>query len=114
MTIQDALEKVRDSRLEALPLSNERGVAGIVKLATLDKAAADGDSNKKLSDLIEGEEFPHLHADQSLTVALERMGAAGVDALPVVSRADVHKLEGIVALQDVMRLYGFAAQNTPD
>jgi CIC family chloride channel protein len=114
MTIQDALEKVRDSRLEALPLSNERGVAGIVKLATLDKAAADGDSNKKLSDLIEGEEFPHLHADQSLTVALERMGAAGVDALPVVSRADVHKLEGIVALQDVMRLYGFAAQNTLD
>ena len=114
MTIQDALEKVRDSRLEALPLSNERGVAGIVKLATMDKAAADGDSNKKLSDLIEGEEFPHLHADQSLTVALERMGAAGVDALPVVSRADVHKLEGIVALQDVMKLYGFAAQNTLD
>src|SRR5882762_6067815 len=78
MTIEDALEKARDSRLEALPLSNERGVAGIVKLATLEKAAADGDSNKKLSDLIEGEEFPHLHADQSLTVALERMGAAGV------------------------------------
>src|SRR6266853_3824507 len=114
MTIQDALEKVRDSTLEALPLNNERGVAGIVKLAMLEKAAADGDSNKKLTDLIEGEQFPHLHADQSLTVALERMGAAGVDALPVVSRADVHKLEGIVALQDVMKLYGFAAQNTPD
>src|SRR5882762_4687780 len=114
MTIQDALEKARDSRLEALPLNNERGIAGIVKLATLEKAAADGDSNKKLIDLIEGEEFPHLHADQSLTVALERMGAAGVDALPVVSRADVHKLEGIVALQDVMKLYGFAAQNALD
>src|SRR6267154_3907643 len=114
MTVQEALEKARDSRLEALPLNDERGVAGIVKLATLDKAAADGDSNKKLSDLIEGEEFPHLHADQSLTVALERMGAAGVDALPVVSRADVHKLEGIVALQDVMKLYGLVVPNTPD
>jgi hypothetical protein len=42
------------------------------------------------------------------------MGAAGVDALPVVSRADVHKLEGIVALQDVLRLYGLASQNTDD
>jgi CIC family chloride channel protein len=73
MTIQDALEKARDSRLEALPVNNDRGVAGIVKLATLEKASADGDSNKKLTDLIEGEEFPHLHADQSLTVALERM-----------------------------------------
>jgi CBS domain-containing protein len=61
-------------------------------------------------DLIEDQEFPHLHSDQSLTVALERMGAAGLDALPVVSRADVHKLEGIVALQDVLKFYGFASQ----
>ena len=80
-----------------------------MKLAKLEKAAAVGDSEVKLSDWIEGEEFPHLHADQSLTVALERVGAAALDALPVVSRADVHKLEGIVALQDVMKLYGFAA-----
>src|SRR5712675_3314106 len=114
MTIQDALEKVRDSTLQALPVSNERGVAGIIKLAALEKAVGDGDSQKKLIDLIEGEEFPHLHADQSLTVALERMGAAGLAALPVVSRVDVHKLEGIVELQDVMKLYGFAAQNALD
>jgi chloride channel protein, CIC family len=112
MTVQEALEKARASALQALPVSNERGVAGIVKLAALEKAAADGDSHKKLLDLIEGEEFPHLHADQSIAVALERMGAEGLNALPVVSRADVHKLEGIVALQDVMKLYGFAAQNT--
>jgi chloride channel protein, CIC family len=112
MTVQEALEKARASALQALPVSNERGVAGIVKLAALEKAAADGDSHKKLLDLLEGEEFPHLHADQSIAVALERMGAEGLNALPVVSRADVHKLEGIVALQDVMKLYGFAAQNT--
>jgi hypothetical protein len=48
------------------------------------------------------------------TVALERLGAAGVDALPVVSRADVHKLEGVVALLDVLKVYGFASQNTDD
>jgi len=42
------------------------------------------------------------------------MGAEGLDALPVVSRADVHKLEGIVALQDVMKVYGFAAPNTSE
>ncbi len=33
-----------------------------------------------------------------------------MDALPVVSRADVHKLEGIVALRDVLKFYGFALQ----
>ena len=114
MTVQEAIEKARGSALQALPVSNERGIAGIVKLPALEKAAADGDSKAKLIDLIEGEECPHLHADQSLTVALERMGAAGLDALPVVSRADVHKLEGIVALTDVMKLYGLAGQNKSD
>jgi CIC family chloride channel protein len=112
MSVQEALEKARATALQALPVSNERGIAGLVKLTTLKKAAAAGDLYKKLIDLIDGEEFPHLHADQSITVALERMGAAGLDALPVVSRADVHKLEGIVALQDVLKLYGFAAQKT--
>jgi CBS domain-containing protein len=64
--------------------------------------------------LIGVREFPHLYSDHSLSVALERLGAAGVDALPVVSRADVHKLEGVVALQDVLKFYGFASQNTDD
>jgi CIC family chloride channel protein len=113
MTMQEACEKARASALQALPVSNEKGVAGIVTLAALEKAAAEGVSNATLTDLISGQEFPHLHPDQSLTVALERMGAAGLDALPVVSRADVHKLEGIVALQDVLRFYGFVSQIEP-
>jgi CIC family chloride channel protein len=110
MTTQEALEKMRANALRAWPVSNERGVAGIVSIAMLEKAAAEGLSSSKLTDLIGGQEFPHLHSDHSLTVALERMGAAGLDALPVVSRADVNKLEGIVALQDVLKLYGFASQ----
>jgi chloride channel protein, CIC family len=110
MTMQEAFEKVRASALHALPVSNEKGVAGIVTLAALEKAAADGLSSATVRDLIAGQEFHHLHPDQSLAIALERMGTAGLDALPVVSRADVHKLEGIVALQDVLRVYGFASQ----
>jgi len=110
MTTQEAFEKMRANGLRAWPVTDERGVVGIVSMAVLEKAAADGLSNSKLIDLIEGPEFPHLHSDQSLTIALERMGAAGLDALPVVSREDVRRLEGIIALQDVLKFYGFAAQ----
>jgi len=113
MTIQEACGKARASTLAALPVSNEKGVAGIVTLAALEKAAANEVSTATVRDLIVSQEFPHLHADQTLTVALERMGAAGLDALPVVSRANVHKLEGIVALQDVLKFYGFASQIEP-
>jgi hypothetical protein len=34
------------------------------------------------------------------------MGSAQVNAIPVVSRADVHKLEGMVNLKDVLAIYG--------
>ncbi len=114
MTTQEALENVRASPVRAWPVVDQRGVIGIVTMAALKKAAADGLASTKLMDLIERCQFPHLHSDHSLAVALERMGAAGVDALPVVSRADVYKLEGIVALRDVLKLYGFAWQNTDD
>jgi CBS domain-containing protein len=50
--------------------------------------------------------------DQSLHFALERMGAAKLDALPVVSRADVHKLEGIITLRDVLNSYGVGLQGS--
>jgi CBS domain-containing protein len=67
---------------------------------------ADGEEAKQLSDLIEPLDFPHVHADHPLYVALERMGAAKLDVLPVVSRANVHHLMGVVTLQDVLNSYG--------
>jgi CIC family chloride channel protein len=51
-------------------------------------------------------DFPHVHSDQKLDLALERMGTNQIEILPVVSRADVHKLEGVVTLRDVLDSYG--------
>jgi CBS domain-containing protein len=44
--------------------------------------------------------------DHALHLALERMSAYHLDLLPVVHRADIHKLEGIVTLSDVLDSYG--------
>ena len=55
---------------------------------------------------------PHIHPDQGLEVALERMGANQLEILPVVSRANVHKLEGIVTLRDVLDSYGIGPFQT--
>jgi len=55
---------------------------------------------------VDGIDFPHIHSDQGLDLALERMGANQIEVLPVVSRADIHKLEGIVTLRDVLHSYG--------
>ena len=63
-------------------------------------------TDKKLGELVDGLVFPHIHSDQGLDLALERMGANQLDILPVVNRANVHQLEGVVTLKDVLEAYG--------
>ena len=48
----------------------------------------------------------HVHPDDSLSIALEKMGAAGVRALPVVSRANLRQILGVVTLPDILKAYG--------
>jgi len=67
-------------------------------------------SNEALSTILTPAEAPHVHADHSLNMALDRMGTSQLDVLPVVNRANVHQLEGIVTLQDILTLYGVTQQ----
>ena len=107
MTVSDALEQVQNSAIHAWPISDQPGVVAVVSRNALEKVASDGGGTGKLEQFATAPEFPHLHADHSLSVALDRLGSSRLDALPVVSRADLHKLEGIVTLQDVLNMYGF-------
>jgi CIC family chloride channel protein len=106
MTVQEALERSKSSGFSVWPVADERGVIGIVRLTDLKRSGNDGFGGEPLGELVGEGEFPHVHSDHSLHMALDRMGASQVDLLPVVSRANVHQLEGIVTLQDVLALYG--------
>jgi chloride channel protein, CIC family len=63
-------------------------------------------SDSRLQDLLDPLDFPHVHPDHALHLALERMSASQLDQLPVVNRADVHKLEGVISLRDILDSYG--------
>jgi CIC family chloride channel protein len=106
MTVEDALEKIRSSESTAWPVSGDLGLIGVLSFGKLQQAATAGSETKQLKELLDGADFPHLHVDHPLGLALERMGACQVNALPVVNRANIHKLEGIVTLKDVLALYG--------
>jgi CIC family chloride channel protein len=112
-TVGEALERGGRSSLSAWPLADERGVWGVVSLVQLDNASVEGHREKKIGDLVDSRRFPHVHADHSLDLALERMGATGFDLLPVVSRANVHDLEGVVSLLDVLRAFGVRERHRP-
>ena len=61
-----------------------------------------------------GETFPHVHADHGLDIALHRMGTSGLKELPVVSRNDVIRAEGIITLDDILRVYGLYEESERD
>ena len=105
ITVQEALQRVRASKFRTWLITNQRGVVGLINLSALERAARE-DYTKKLNVMVDPLIFPHVHADQGLDLALDRMGSNHVEILPVVSRADVHKLEGIVTLRDVLDSYG--------
>jgi CIC family chloride channel protein len=107
ITVQEALQRVRTGRFRTWLITDQRGVVGLISLSTLERTAAE-DGTKKLSAIVDAQIFPHVHSDQGLDLALDRMGSNHVEILPVVSRADVHKLEGIVTLRDVLDSYGIS------
>jgi CIC family chloride channel protein len=105
MTVRETLEQVQSSDVHSWLVMDERGVVGVVNRFKLDQELSEG-GEKHLSELVDPVVFPHVHTDQGLDLALERMGANQVEILPVVNRANVHKLEGIVTLRDVLKAYG--------
>lgn len=79
---------------------------GMLTREMLELAFVDGRREQPLKDLVETLQVPHLHTDHALHLALERMSKYHLDLLPVVHRADIHKLEGVVTLPDVLNAYG--------
>jgi CIC family chloride channel protein len=105
LTVKEAIEKISTSKFRAWPVVDKRGVVGVISMLTLEKELA-LNPTKLLGEFVNPLVFPHVHSDQSLDLALNRMGTAQLELLPVVNRANIHKLEGVITLNDVLDSYG--------
>ena len=97
----------------AWPVVGPSGLRGMLRLEELDRAIAEGKGESTLSELVpvpdperlSAEEFPHLHADQPLDMAMRRLAESGLKALPVVSRTNLRDLKGTISMQDILAAY---------
>jgi len=105
ITVGEALQRANSSKFQTWLVLDSNGVLGVINRATLEREFTQG-ANHELRKIVGILNFPHVHSDQGLDLALERMGANQIDVLPVVDRANVHRLEGIVTLRDVLEFYG--------
>jgi CIC family chloride channel protein len=108
----DSLEAARaamaGAHVKSMPVTEEGSLWTVLQL---DRIAENSDLSKPVRDLLTpNEKFAYVHIDESLTLALERMGSARVDMLPVVSRANPRQMLGIVTLPKVLSAYGIAGE----
>jgi CIC family chloride channel protein len=109
LTVAEAVEQTRGSKFHSWLVVSESGVVGVINRLTLEQEVAQN-PGKQVGDIVDRLMFPHVHSDQGINVALERMGANHLDILPVVNRANIHQLEGTVTLRDVLNSYGINSE----
>jgi CIC family chloride channel protein len=96
-------------------VGKDNHLAGVVSAARLQDVAV-SDPTRPISELMtlgpaesthnEVEDLPHVHPDHPIELALERMGMANLSVLPVLDRANVHLVRGIVHGDEILRSYG--------
>jgi len=108
LLISDAILRMKELHVNIWPVSHGGTLDGMIHLNELE-AGGITKSQDVASVLRHDKAYSYVFRDQSLSLALEEMGKAGIDALPVVSRADVRALQGVLTVTDILRAYGLAA-----
>ena len=95
------------------PVGQANRLYGMVTLRQLQEVG--NPASTLLNQVVSPESrFQFVYPDHPISLALERIGASGADALPVVSRANRRRVEGIITLADILGAYGVKQQETPE
>jgi CIC family chloride channel protein len=109
--LQAALEFLNSRKCNAWPvgenpLSGIRNVLGLITRREIENAEPPA---KMVRDLLKSSAFPYVHSDHPVSYALQRMRDGNVDVLPVVSRASIYQILGVITLTQILQNYGLTA-----
>ena len=112
LRISDAAAMV-NREAGAWPVVDQAGLRGMLSVEQMDRAIRDGRGEQTVGDLVaaphpdrlDAHEFPHLHADHSLDIAMRRLAGTGLKVLPVVSRTNIRELKGAISMPDILAAY---------
>jgi CIC family chloride channel protein len=113
----DAAKRFLDERqCNSWPVGDRSFVVGVVIRREMEAAEAksktfhdliDESNSMTLRDVMDtASAYPYVHPDHPVSYALERMRESGVDVLPVVSRAGIHEIGGVIGLKEILEAYG--------
>jgi chloride channel protein, CIC family len=107
LDVAGAKQRFEKEKVHSWPVGDHNYLQGVVSNHEIETAQP---PPAVMGDLIKANgNYPYVHSDHPLSYALERMGATGVDVVPVVSRANIHQMYGVVTLSDILATYGVPA-----
>ena len=102
-TVGSALQLAEKSSADDLLVKLAPNGWGMVAKKDLRRMLAEGMGELDLNSVVSGVRIPYLHPDQALETALRYVDRWAV--VPVVNRADLWRLEGVITERDVLERY---------
>lgn len=106
--LERAVRELDGSSEENLLVRLDPGGWNTITAGELRTLMSQGKGQLSLGSVLPLRQIPHLHPDHSLDLALRYVGRWPI--LPVVSRANLGKLEGAISKEDVLRKYQDAGE----
>src|SRR5260370_24173562 len=82
-----AKQRFKQENSNSWPVADGNQLLGVISSQQIE--AATPPPSTVLDLVMSADEYPYVHLDHPLSYALDRMGAKGVDGVPVVSRANI-------------------------
>jgi CBS domain-containing protein len=110
--IETAKARFDQEKVNSWPVGDGNHVQAVISRHQIESAQP---APATVRDLLKANgNYPFVYSDHPLSHALERMGSNGVDVVPVVSRANIHQMYGIVTLSDILATYGVSGKRASD
>jgi CBS domain-containing protein len=104
MSVEDAWRWALEHDADVYLVGTRDHLVGSVARQRLEEWHTTGHASDRIGSLIEPT-FVHAHPDHSIDVVLDRLSESG-GALPIVSRTEARRVEGIVTLNSILAAAG--------
>jgi CIC family chloride channel protein len=100
--VTDAWQRLAENGEAGYLIGKGNRLVGSISREHLERAVQSGEGPSFVSSIAD-QAFVHVHPDHPIDVVLERFAESG-GVLPVVTRADVHHIEGVVTIASILKI----------
>jgi CIC family chloride channel protein len=108
-----AIERATAAQATTLIVGRRDHVNGLVPVDAIERAIADGRPEASVASLMI-HDWTHVHPDHAIDVVLDRFGRNPGGLLPVLNRANVQAVDGVITRETLMRVFGSATARRPE